>query len=838
MKSFYKLLLLAAGSLFGLTANAQQVSQDEAMTKALKFLNSSPTSQTRAQLNASNLKLAYTGAIDNENHFYVFNSNANEGGFVIVGADEAAREIIAYSDKGKFDYESAPDNVKWWLSQYSSQIHDAIKGVKEGVAKIGRTLTRANRPEVPILLTTTWDQVAPYNSQIPTYAAGYTGNDALATGCVATAGAQVMKYHKWPNSGVGSKSYNYTMTDGTDYDFSVDFENTTYNWAAMTNSYTYDTFDPNNPADIAVGTLMYHVGVATDMNYGQLSDGGSGTTLLYLAQRLADTFKYDKGLEHKFRRLYSDDEWEDIVYSELSSDRPVIYGGNTRNQSGHAFVCDGYKDELYHINWGWSGSCNGYYLLTSTNINNTEEEPNALRPEETGSGGSIAGSSYSFDQEIIIGIKRDEKGNSVAKKIIGYFDGFDIYYPSNKLGDVNKIYSYAYNLGLYTETFEFGVRLVNKNDETIKYTIASENILEIKPHWGFYGMSFKIPMSVTPGDYYVYPLFKDENEEWKDALLPPGSSIPSLNISAPEGIAISKPLTVSNQGYISPNYGKISIEFKNFGAEDITKQILLMIFDKDNFDSVDYIDLGSQKYLAGEVVPFEFDYNDLNPSISKGDYYIEVVEFDPEDNAYYGLNNSCDLFICDDKTINYELSSAEWGTICLPFDAEVPAGMTAYSVISNDQETIIKDEVDKLEMNKPYLLNGAAGTYTFNGPDTPLGTGYKNGILYGNTEVSEESNPVYAPKNSYVLQNNNGLLGFYKVANDNNQKIRQYSAYLKAEGLIANGVLTIDGTTAIDIVNPEEINDENAVVYDLNGARAGNNAKGMVIVNGKIKYIK
>lgn len=837
MKSFFRLILLFACTLLGLQANAQQVSIEEAQAKAVSFLNGSTLSKVRkVKAQASSLELAYQAKAKSgdKSLFYVFNSTTTDGGYVIVGGDEAAQEILGYGESGAFDYAKIPENFKWWLSQYGLQIEAAIADVQSGKATVmnaaakRKLAKRKAKANIPYLLTTEWDQVAPFNSQIPLYAQGFTGQDALATGCVATAAAQVMKYHNWPDRGIGSHQLNRAVNG--EY-YSADFGNTTYDWDNMQNKYDYDKYTGSD-ADKAVGTLMYHIGVAVDMEYGQLRSGGSGASTHTLAIRLADTFKYDRGIKYEYRSSYTDLDWEDMVYAELQASRPVLYSGSSDapDGGGHAFVCDGYQDGRYHINWGWNGSYNNYFLLTATS---TEK---ALAPNGTGSGGSAANSSYTRDQAVIINIKPDYDGTSQPVKSIeaGIYT-----LPATEVsrGERTYINGFMYNRGLFEDTFDFAVKLVNTSDPTDVHIVESETSFTIEPNHGKGYIYYYIPNDVRYGAYYyVYPMFKNDNNEWQLATLPLVFDVPYLQIETPTGLNVEE-LSISNNGYVSNENFDITLEIKNWGNYPTSAPIILWVFPYAGGNSVDYIDLGTVSLNSKESKKYNLTIDNFR---SKNKFEIGQQYYIKAQNRSAGqyISSNVNFTFCDNLSIDYTMSPVEWGTICLPFDAEVPSSLTAYSVTSvGDDGILVKEEVEKFNMNTPYLVNGNAGTYTFSGPNTPVGSNYKSGVLVGNTAPSVEGSYVYAPKDSYVLQKNSEGLGFYKVENANSQKIRQYSAYLKpANTYYANSFFSLPTeATAIKTVKPSA---ENSRAYRPNGVMTDRNAKGLVIVNGKLMLNK
>lgn len=328
---------------------------------------------------------------------YVFNHA--DGGFVIVGGDQAAAEILGYSEEGSFQYDQLPPQMQWWLGQYDKEISHAIRGIKEGTLKFDTNAAQhapAAKTDVsPLLGAMKWDQILPFNALIPGNEAHPNDNSQIATGCVATAIAQVMKYHNYPAQGIGRKKY---VNKGVTYE--ANFGETTYNWAAMTDTYPYNSYTGTASQD-AVATLMYHVGVAVSMKYGNLDGGGSGAVSATIPGALSTFFGYSKTTQYCDRNDYTDADWETLIYNDLKAGRPVIYGGMDQYSSaGHCFVCDGYKasTNLFHINWGWSGQSDNYFALTGTG---------ALQPGFSGAGGAGDGAAYSRGQDAIIGLVPD-----------------------------------------------------------------------------------------------------------------------------------------------------------------------------------------------------------------------------------------------------------------------------------------------------------------------------------------------------------------------------------------------------------------------------------------------
>ena len=350
------------------SANANPVDNGRARQVAANFLNINRS----ADLMDVSAEAGFTNV-------YVFTT---ENSFVLMAADDRVQPILGYSLNGRFDVENMPDNKRAWIQEYSDAIQAAIDhrvSATSEVAQQWRELEEGfyNRDRsvvVSPLLTTQWNQDSPYNYLCPS---------GTVTGCVATAMAQIMKYYNYPSHGIGSHTYTHA-TYGVQ---SANFQNTTYDWTNMLNSYS----SYNSTQRDAVATLMYHCGVSVDMDYGPSSTGGSGASSSAPAYAWVNYFNYSTSIQYCSKSSYGDDEWLAMLKSELNASRPVFYHGRS-SVGGHAFIFDGYDSaNKFHVNWGWGGYCDEYYAVTSL---------------EPGSGGIGAGAGiFNENQGAIIGIK-------------------------------------------------------------------------------------------------------------------------------------------------------------------------------------------------------------------------------------------------------------------------------------------------------------------------------------------------------------------------------------------------------------------------------------------------
>ena len=291
-------------------------------------------------------------------NFYVFNIENNEG-FVIVSGDDRTPEILGFADSGRMDVDNLPSNVAAWLDAYSQQISSLGSNVGQTENEVstharGSSSGKSMGEQVAIapLITTTWDQGSPYNQ----YLIEIDGAKAQ-TGCAATAMAQIMRFYSFPEASKALPSYIST----THIKYIDALPASMFDWDGMGTESTPATADEGKQ----IAKLMKYCGVATQMDY---SPYGSGTYVRYVESAFKDYFFYDTARKVERDDYQSNADWEKLIYNELKNHRPVFYGGVTRKGSGHAFVCDGYQYDngnYFHINWGWSGSCDGYFLLST-----------------------------------------------------------------------------------------------------------------------------------------------------------------------------------------------------------------------------------------------------------------------------------------------------------------------------------------------------------------------------------------------------------------------------------------------------------------------------------------
>lgn len=464
---FLLVLLLALGYS---SLQAKRITQWQAQQQAYSFWGKQMPQKARAKSRAAT-------TASRSDAYYVFNNDA--GGFVIIAGDDAVTPVLGYTSTGSFDAENLPDGLKDLLKSYERQI--AALG-DNYVAN--QTATRAGFTGENLLNTAKWNQGNPFNK--------YTPNNYV-TGCVATAGAIVMKHHGYPAKGTGSHSY--TLNGKT---LSANFEHD-YDWASMPVKYD----GTNDAAFDGVARLMSDLGVAVEMNYAK---DGSGSYIGDLVTALQKYYGYSK-LSHLMAiEDVGAEAWNGRLREEIDANRPVLYAASDPTRGGHAFVIDGYKDESFSVNWGWGGYCDGFYQI------------GALNPE---SEGMPTGDKYNVGQSAVFGMEPSggtEKVSTMGfKKLTNQLQTLNMNITDVKKGQRGTIFSAPIgNTGDHNFNGEIAVALMNAKGE-IRETVTRQpfKLTDFAPGYYYTSLSFSIESTVDaePGDYLAM-VAKEGSEEY------------------------------------------------------------------------------------------------------------------------------------------------------------------------------------------------------------------------------------------------------------------------------------------------------------------------------------
>ena len=352
------LLTLVTFIVFSASSFAFPISEGVAREKAARFMASKKSGSSAARSAQRFGGSAAFGAsltvADNQEAFYVFNVDFSNG-YVIVSGDDRMPDVLGYSYRGSYNRDSIPDNMKAWLQGYVEEFQYLQSHSDAKAASLTSVEGDAILPMIP----THWDQGYPYNAKCPTI-----GEDKTVTGCVATAMSQIMYYHKWPEQ---TKKRIPAYTTASISIPAIDI--TPIDWDNM--SPYYRLSGGTETINQAVANIMLLAGCSVKMNYGL---GASSAAAREASKALVDYFDYKSSISYELRKNYTSKVWNQKIYNEISNGRPVIYGGQGSG-GGHAFVIDGYdKDDYFHVNWGWGGYQDDYFLLSALQDYNNEQE--------------------------------------------------------------------------------------------------------------------------------------------------------------------------------------------------------------------------------------------------------------------------------------------------------------------------------------------------------------------------------------------------------------------------------------------------------------------------------
>ena len=328
--------------------------------------------------------------------FYIFNAG-NDGGYVIVSGDDRVEPILGYVDQGSFDPDNIPDNMRAWLQGCADDINFIVENDISPDSPMLRKCNRVSKTKhsIPELLTSRWNQGHPYNLTCPKYYKGDGTQAYPAAGCVATAMAQVVYHYKFPEKTkaiIPAHSNTYKLDDGTQKTVNMKAipRNTPIYWELMRDTYNCNDEHEHDAADTAVANLVLYCGQAVKMGYG----ASSGAVTSRSRDIFVNYFGYDDCAYWGGRGDYYIDEWFDMLYDELDAGYPVLYSGHSSG-GGHAFVLDGFDgDNLFHVNWGWGGGSNGWFLVSILNPG-----------DNSGIGASSSSDGYSMSQGALFNLR-------------------------------------------------------------------------------------------------------------------------------------------------------------------------------------------------------------------------------------------------------------------------------------------------------------------------------------------------------------------------------------------------------------------------------------------------
>ncbi len=598
-----KLSIILLTLLLPLLAAAGPVTEQQALLKAQQFMQGKTFTAQKSR------RLA-PGQDSNTAALYVF--NAQEGGYAVVSGDDRTPAILGYSQEGRLDMDVLPEHIQSWLDGYAEQIAYLQEHPDAQVA----AKTLGNAPSVaPLLGETEWDQVTPYNNLCPLY----NGNRCV-TGCVATAMAQIMYYHKWPEQTTNEIPGYTTSSKGINVNAIP--AGTTIDWDNMLPKYYSNT--GTDAQRQAVAQLMLLCGTTVKMDY---ASDASGAQTDNVAKALRRYFDYDGTVKTVDRLSYRLAEWNQLIYDEMAAGRPVEYAGSPVLPSAlfspHAFVIDGYdKDDFFHVNWGWGGTFNGFFLLSVLDYENqTQTDPFSNNYE-----------AYTLNQLAVIGIQKNmgtvivpeltttkvsvnELGTQLTRKTAE--NNFQV---STNITFVNETEE--------TGTFETCVGLFDSNDELLSLatSIRKETIDAHLSEWHVYNTVFGAGLPngsytlkaihrlvgttewiVNHGSdrYYLIVNINNNNLELKNA----GDIAVEMNVELAGEIKVGSVLSVA-------------ATIKNKGITSYNNELFVLVDNRCYIGGIIELNAGESKTLNFSFTPTEPGEKtiSLNTRTYRGDY--------------------------------------------------------------------------------------------------------------------------------------------------------------------------------------------------------------------------
>lgn len=658
--------ILIAICVSALFANGKQISQNAALSAARKY------SRTGQVAPAKNLRSDKT----NNAPYYAFNL---EQGYVIVSGDDEMTELVGYAENGFFDAENVPPQMQLWLDGYA----EYVAAVQSGKAK-ARKILLSDSPSVVVepLVTTKWNQDAPFNNFAPEYTDDNNNTQRCATGCAATAMAQIMKFHNWPEQGVGHYSYEH-QSFGT---ISSNFSEHVYDWTNMIDRYNNGEYS-NVQAD-AVALLMKDCGVSLNMNYGPVS----GASIYSYTPAFKNYFRYSSRTVN--RSGCETAEFTRIITDELQEGRPIIYCG-TGEDGGHAFVVDGYDTNYFlHVNWGWGGYSDGYFDM------------NYMDPAGLGIGGGSGAfkwnqgivlarplkdgvEPYEFIQQLCFVLFNDVQGGIFCEQEM----------PANKGDDVTILLRNTANLS--GESFFGSLNVGVFNDSGALVTMGNEERIENNngellefQSGSLYSVDLPMTLNtagIADGNYIVRAMSKANGDVWRKF-----ASTDCLNMTVADGkVYLSAPTpNISMVGigsYDTATYKGFSfnadVTVHNSSSIPVDGSIMFTVTDSETGDA-----------LSGSLRAIVYDNCDFKARISFPTTYDFFVIGKTYNISFTGFQTT------DGKTL--PINNAIPLSFSIVENAEVQNSLTFFNINGNPFGMTVSNENFSKTDNTMVSING------------------------------------------------------------------------------------------------------------------------------------
>lgn len=563
--------------------------------------------------------------------YYAFNL---EQGYVIVSGDDEMTELVGYAENGFFDAENVPPQMQLWLDGYA----EYVAAVQSGKAK-ARKILLSDSPSVVVepLVTTKWNQDAPFNNFAPEYTDDNNNTQRCATGCAATAMAQIMKFHNWPEQGVGHYSYEH-QSFGT---ISSNFSEHVYDWTNMIDRYNNGEYS-NVQAD-AVALLMKDCGVSLNMNYGPVS----GASIYSYTPAFKNYFRYSSRTVN--RSGCETAEFTRIITDELQEGRPIIYCG-TGEDGGHAFVVDGYDTNYFlHVNWGWGGYSDGYFDM------------NYMDPAGLGIGGGSGAfkwnqgivlarplkdgvEPYEFIQQLCFVLFNDVQGGIFCKQEMPANKGDDVTILLRNTANLSgESFFGSLNVGVFDDsgalvTMGNEERIENNNGELLEFQSGSLYSVDLPMTLNTAG--------IADGNYIVRAMSKANGNVWRKF-----ASTDCLNMTVADGkVSLVSPtpnISLTGIGSYNGNVYKgnpfsVNITIHNGSSIPADGSILFKVTDSETGDDLS----GSLRAIVYDNCDFRSNiaFSTTNDFFAIGKTYnISFTGFQTTDGKTLPINNTIPL---------------------------------------------------------------------------------------------------------------------------------------------------------------------------------------------------
>ncbi|MCR4810471.1 MAG: C10 family peptidase [Prevotella sp.] len=737
---------------------AEELTKEQALELARQFV----TGQQGKRAAAVGSTVAEAGQVSG---LYVFNVGT-DGGFVVVSNDDQTAPILGYGDSGSIDPDNLPANLRAWLQSYADQIA-WVKANGTNVAHRANRTNRTAKSAVAPLVTTQWNQGAPYNNICPEI-----DGTKVVTGCVATTMAQIMYYHYAHNgfaaiANTALPSYTATTKNKAkqSINLAVDgLDATEFNWANMTTTYTMNYTDA---AADAVSKLMLYCGTALQMIYGLNANGGSSAYSEAIPFALKTYFGYDGGIQHCYRQNYSYSAWVDMIYNELVASRPVALGGQSCG-GGHSFICDGYDNndhngasgDYFHINWGWGGLSDGYFLLS------------VLDPYEQGAGGSSTLDGFSFGQDAIIGIRPPYAGNAdYCLSLEGLRLGGDDASASSKTFTRDNseqdftgisLYYIVYDYYYGSNAFDYAVQLVDGSGNVKKtfYEASNKTMGWNDNNNKMFNdgtlTSLTIPAKIdentylTDGTYYIKVMSRPHGESnWQECY--DGDAYKLTATIDGNSLTIEVPIS-ANVLPTSVTFGPVTGDRMTGHEHTVTATIIggagryngdvvLRVNNKAIMGTVLNIGAGGTKEVQFSFIPLKagkdtialYNSREGGTKLGNTETYIDDVAFTLNNNGSNTSIIKANHNTTTDATLYGRTlyKDGAWNTLCLPFDVSTTSGP-----LSGDNVTAMVFD------GEHSRLDGTTLTLNFNPAPEPIPAGTPFIIKWAKAEGYDAADPA------------------------------------------------------------------------------------------------